>query len=180
MEVVKVMTKKVFKKTGKKVDKTDKNAEHYEVKVKEEKDSFLAVILKQNKSLSLQWVSFEYDEFRNDGHTYFSVPEGMYLGKKRLLMGIYLEGISTPLSHRNVKKKTIQRERTLSDGATEKYDVDVIEGLKYDSEIIDILLNRGLAEKFTTVRPEKTIFVLIMLVIISIIVGIVAVGVEFI
>ena len=180
MEVIKVMTKKVFKKTREKIDENNKNTEYHKAKVKEEKNSFLAVILKQNKSLSLRWVSFEYDEFRNDGHTYFSVPEGMYLGKKRLLLGIYLEGISTPLSHRNVKKKTIQKERILPDGKTEKYNVDVIEGLKYDSEIIDILLNRGLAEKFTTVRPEKTIFVLIMLVIIGIIIGIVSVGVEFI
>ncbi len=155
--------------------KTKKN----EVKTNIIKNKFLAIILRQNKSCALKWVSFNNDEFRNDGHTYFSVPEGMYLGKNKLLIGVYLEGVSTPLSHRHIKKKTVKRTITLDDGKTEEVEIDLIEGLKFDSEIIDILLNRGLAEKFTEVKPEKTIFILFILVIISIIVGIISIGVEF-
>lgn len=103
----------------------------------------------------------------------------MFLNPDKLLIGIYLEGISTPLSHKNVKRQTVERTVTLDDGETKTIKVDVIQGLKYDSEIIDILLNRGLAEKLTEIKPEKTIFVLIMLVIIGIIIGIVSVAVEF-
>ncbi len=103
----------------------------------------------------------------------------MFLNKDKLLVGIYLEGISTPLSHKNVKRTTVERSVTLDNGETKIMNVDMIEGLKYDSEIIDILLNRGLAEKLTEIKPEKTIFVLLVMVIINIIITIVAVGVEF-
>lgn len=162
---------KIFKKTAK-----------GKVKVKKETGKYLAIVLKQNKSLSLNWVSFAHDEFRVDSHTYFSVPEGMYLGKRRLLLGVYLEGISTPLSHKNIRYKTRLTHNPVTNEALTTTDKPChsIEGLKYDSEIIDILLNRGLAEKFTTIRPEKTIFVMIMLIIISIVVGIASIGVEFI
>jgi len=148
-------------------------------KVKTSKNCWLAIILKQNKSFRFKWVSFRDTEFRSDNNTYFAVPDGMFLNPDKLLIGIYLEGVSTPLSHKNIKRKTVQRKVTLDNGIETEVDVDVIDGLKYDSEIIDILLNRGLAEKLTEIKPEKTIFILIVMVIISIVVGIVSVGVEF-
>ena len=150
------------------------------VVIKTKDNNFLAVILKQNKSTTFKWITFTDNEFQCDGNTYFSIPEGMYLGKKRLLIGIYLEGISTPLSHRNVKKKTEKREIIGQDGKKETILIDTIEGLKYDSEIIDILLNRGLASKFTEMPQDKTLFILFVMVIINIIITVIAIGVEFI
>lgn len=157
------------------IKESDKN----QLTKKISKNRFIAVILKSNKSLSIISIPYSEKEFRVDRNTYFSVPEGMYLGKKRFILAVYLEGISTPLSHKNIKKQTVERIIEMEGGIQEKVKVDIIEGLKYDSEIIDILLNRGLAEKFTEIRPEKTIFVMIILLIINIIVGIVSVGVQF-
>lgn len=148
-------------------------------KVNTTKGCWLALILKQNKSFRFKWVSFRDTEFRCDENTYFAVQDGMFLNPDKLIIGIYLEGISTPLSHKHIKRKTETRTVVLDNGVEQEIEVDVIDGLKYDSEIIDILLNRGLAEKLTEIKPEKTIFVLMIMVIISIIVGIVSVGVEF-
>lgn len=160
-------------------NKTFKEKKDNEVKTNIEKNKFLAIILKLNKSLKLHWVSLNYDEFSLDGHTYFTFPDGMYLDKNKLLLGIYIEGISTPLSHKNVEQETIEKQIKLENGETKEVKLNVIKGLKYDSEIIDILLNRGLAEKFTEVKPEKTIYVLFIMVIINIIIGIISVGANF-
>lgn len=169
------MSKGTFRKGKKdKITKKDK------VKVKAKLEKFLAIILKQNKSASFEWIPFSDNEFRCDGNTYFSVPEGLYLSKKRLVLGVYLEGISTPLSHRNVKKKQVERTIIGQNGEKETITVDMIEGLKYDSEIIDILLNRGLASKFTEMPQDRTLFVVAVLVIIGIIATMVSIGVEFI
>jgi hypothetical protein len=149
------------------------------IEKKVKKNSFLAVILKSNKSMSILSIPFSDNEFSHDGNTYFSIPEGMYLNKKKYLLAVYLEGISTPLSHKNIKKKKELRKIINADNKKEIIEVDIIEGLKYDSEIIDILLNRGLAEKFTEIRPDKTLFIIIVMLIFSIIIGIVSVGVEF-
>ena len=147
--------------------------------INKEKNSYLAIILKQNKSIGFKWISFTDNEFRFDRNTYFTIPEGVYLSSEKVLISVYLEGISTPLGHKNVKKKTVKRIIKLDNGNEEEIPIEVIDGLKYDSEIIDILLNRGLAEKLTELKPDKTIFILIVMMIISIIVGIVSVGVEF-
>jgi len=164
---------------GVNIGKLFEEKRHGKTKVDTKKNHWLALILKANKSFRFKWVSFRDTEFRCDNNTYFAVPDGMFLNPDRLLIGIYLEGISTPLSHRNVKRKTVDRTVPLDNGKTETIKVDVVQGLKYDSEIIDILLNRGLAEKLTEIKPEKTIFVLIVMVIINIVITIVAVGVEF-
>lgn len=146
-----------------------------EIKTKDNR--FIALILKMNKSCALFPVSFDKEYFRYDKHTYFPIPDGMYLGTKKTLIAVYLEGISTPFSHKNIEKEKVERILTLENGEEKTVELELIKGLKYDSEIIDILLNRGLAEKFTELKPEKTIFIVLILNIINIIVSFVIIGI---
>ena len=129
------LSKKTFKGT------TDTN-----VKVKKKEEKYLAIILKQNKSASLKWVSFSINEFSVDGNTYFTLPEGMYLGKKKLLLAMYLEGVSLPIGHKDIKWKKVEKKITNPEtGEEEILEINEMDGLKFDSEIIDVLLGRGLA-----------------------------------
>lgn len=171
----------IFKKrTFSKKKATNKNKTDT-VKVTTIKNCFLAIILRENKGARLRWISYATNQetFRSNNHTYFSIADGLYLAPNRLMIAIYLEGISTPLSHRNVERETVTRQIE-KEGELTDVELDVIKGLKFDSKILDVLLNRGLAEEFTEMKPDKTVFVVFMLIVINMILTGIAIGVEFI
>lgn len=149
------------------------------IKRKDKKNTVICEILSANKSAKVEYVPFTDTEFSRDGNTYFIVPEGVYLDTDRQLRSVYLEGISLPLSHKNVEKEIVERDYEDKFGKLHKIKISLIKGLKFDSEILDILLNRGLAEKFAKVRVDRIQFVIIALLIINIITTIISVGVQF-
>jgi len=139
----------------------------------------LAIILKENKSTIWKWVSFKEEMFKVGEHTYFIVPEGAYLSTNRVIVCIYLEGISTPLSHKNVVKHTIKKKIKDATGKIVEVSLTIIKGLKYDSKIIDMLLNRNLADEFTKTHMDLPNLIIVILLLVSIIVGIANLGVQF-
>lgn len=150
-----------------------------EKKISHANNTITCVVLGENKSAKIVDIPFETKSFSLDGNTYFLIPEGVFLSKNNTLVATYLEGISLPLSHKNVEKETETREYEDKNGKKHKIKIAVIKGLKFDSEILDIVLNRGLAEKFAKAKPDKVIFIVAVLVIINIIFTIGAIATKF-
>lgn len=140
MRTSKVKTKAVNKKDSETENET----------TPKRKNKILAIILRKNKSALWKWVNFKKAQFRIEKNTYFNVPSGIYLSKNKVLMSIYIEGISMPIDHNLITHEDI--EVTITDPKTNEEKTSTItkiNDLKFDSEIMDILLNRGLANEFT-------------------------------
>jgi hypothetical protein len=142
------------------------------------KKRILAIILKENKSCAYKWVSYRKDSFRVDEHTYFIVPKGQFLSSNRVLCSVYLEGVSTPFTHANVVKKQEKRSFIDTAGRIKKVMVTVIKGLKYDSQLIDMLLNRKLADEFTKVHLDLPNLITLILLIAILVTGIISIGIQ--
>lgn len=129
-----------------------------------ERSKLLAIILRRNKSTLWKWVSYKADRFTVDKNLYFREPSGVYLSSNKVLVSVYIEGISTPFSHDQVTQTMEERSFINPDtGKTETISIPVIEGLKIDSELADILFNRKLADEFTKVQLDaKGMFTLLL------------------
>ena len=132
----------------------------------------LAVIMLENHGLAWIWVNRKKGEFRFRSNTYFIIPEGVYISDNRILYATYLEGISTPLTHKNIEKEQVTRHYTDPNGATKEVMITQIKGLKYDSEVIDMLLNRKLADEFTRVALDLPSLIIMILLVGVLITGI--------
>jgi len=162
--------------------KKTKAVKHLEPLKIHTKNKIMCIILGENKAADMIWVSYSKSMFSYKENTYFLVPEGVYLNaseKDKVIVSVYLEGISTPLTHKHIKRKMVKRIIVKEGNKTENVNVSIIDGLKYDSKIIDVLLNRGLAEIFTRIREDKIIYLMFMLIIISMILTIVSIGVSY-
>lgn len=128
----------------------DKNSPSKVELVPKRRNRLLAIVMKRNKNTVWKWVRFNQDSFTLHNNTYFVIPEGTYISKNKILFAIYMEGVSTPISHIDVHTKYETRNYYDPDTGEQKTaKVAVVNNLKFDSEIVDILLNRHLADEFT-------------------------------
>lgn len=148
-------------------------------KIKRIKKHILCIICKENKSFEAVWVSQSRDSFSFDKNYYFIVPEGTYLNN-RILVAFYLEGVSTPVNHSFIERKTETREIVDRDTKKKKtFKLDVIKGLKFDSQLIDMLLNRKLADAFTKVHMDIPSLLLTVLLLGTLVLGVINIGMWF-
>ena len=136
-------------------------------------NKMLAVILRTDKSVKFKWVDFKSERFRCGTHTYFKDNTGTYLSENKIRCAVFLEGVAIPIHHGQLDIKT--EKRTYIDPYTEEeeeIEVQLINNLKFDTEIIDICLNRGFADEFTKKKMDATGMAVIVLLILGIGVGI--------
>lgn len=143
------------------------------------KDSIEVTIKRENKSSKLMNVNYKTKMISFEGNTYFLIPDGVYLREDKRLCCTFLEGISLPISHKNVEKENITREYKDENGNIKEMTITAIKGLKFDSEILDIILNRKLAEQFTTVKSDKIQVIIALFVIVNVVVTIVGIGLQW-
>jgi hypothetical protein len=120
------------------------------------KNRLLAIILKNNKSTAWKWVDRSKEYFSHDQNTYFIDSSGTYLSSNRVLCSMYIEGISTPISHKNIviTEEIVEFENPIT-GEKEETTIRLINDLKIDSKVVDICLNRHLADEFTRTSLDK-------------------------
>lgn len=148
------------------------------IKLKENEDDtvtpqksnkYLAIILTQTHGSIWKYVTPKNFNFSINQNTYFAHDDGTYhSGNTRF--GIYLEGCCVPIHHGYIKYET--KKVKIKDKLTNKlkeYTVKIIKGLKFDSVIADILLNRGLASEFTKQHIDIPQLILMILIIVMII-----------
>ena len=139
----------------------------------------LCIILKESKGSSWSWIKDGLERFSKDGHTYFPKSEGTYL-KKGVRFLVFMEGVSTPMHHGDLERETVEREYVNKDtGETETIDIEKIKGLKFDSKLIDMLLNRNLADQFTSIHMDLPNLLIIVLLIVNVAFAIVNIGMWF-
>ena len=135
--------------------------------------------MKENNLFVSLCFPMKNDSFHLDKNHYFIVPEGCYVSNGVVCLN-YLEGISTPMTHKNIETETITRKYkdTLS-GNVKEVKISLIKGLKFDSKLIDILLNRNLADIFTKAHLDIPNLILTLLLVGTLVVSIINLGVEF-
>jgi hypothetical protein len=143
------------------------------------KGKILCIILHEGKGSTWYQLDDQQDRFSVNQNTYFKVDDGTYV-KDTVRFMIYLEGISLPLHHGYIQREEIIKDVVDKDtGLTKKYKLYKIKGLNFDSKVIDILLNRHLADEFTKQHLDLPNLVLLILVIVVLIVGFINLGVQF-
>jgi hypothetical protein len=144
-------------------------------KVKVKKKNILALILVEGKGCEFIWLNQDQERFSYNGNTYFKQDQGTYIyGKKRIRVAVYLEGISVPMHHAYIEREKVTRTIMNRDtGKEEKVSVNQIKGLKFDSAVIDMLLNRHLADEFTKQHMDIPNLILIVLMIVILILGVI-------
>jgi len=139
-------------------------------KMKKTKKNILCIILTEGKGSKWFWVNDSIEKFSYNENTYFKEDSGTY-HKGNLRFFIYLEGISLPIHHGYIKRETVTKSYTDRDtGLTKDIKITKIKGLKFDSKIIDILLNRNLADEFTKSHmdlPNLAIILFLVIVLIT-------------
>jgi len=156
-----------------------KNAKLINIKLNEKKRSMLCIILKEGKGSKWRWLDDNEDEFSIDGNTYFKQDEGTYLNGYIRIM-VYLEGISLPVNHGLIEHEELEKTvKSKVTGKEKKVKVTKIKGLKFDSKIIDMMLNRGLTDAFTKQHMDLPNLAIIILLIASLIVGIINIAMWF-
>jgi len=144
------------------------------------KGDILAIILKEGKGSRWKWVDDDEERFSVDGNTYFIVDEGTYL-KGSLRIMIFLEGISTPMNHSNIDREEVVKQVIDRDTQEiKKIKIQKIKGLKFDSKIIDVLLNRHLADEFTREHMDLPNLLIIIFLIIIAVLDVIGLGMWFI
>ena len=174
--------KKVKIKMGRKEDIEGQK----EAKITKKTKYMLAIILKANKSSKLKWIPLGKDCFSVDDHSYFINPKGSYIGNPNgMISAVYLEGASLPI-HQGCMTRTVipEETKTWTSPLTGKEEVKVVKeheeiGIKYDSGLIDMLLNRHLSDAFTKVHLDMPNLVLTALLIGAVVLGVVNIGMWF-
>lgn len=172
MAKVKIKQKKQIK--GEQLKEEDKNTV-----VPISGTGILAIILRENKSAIWKWLPHDFEHFQVGKHTYFKEPRGTYLSENRVLLTVYIEGISIPISHQYIEKKIEEREYIDAYGEVQKVKVAVIQNIKFDSEIVDMLLNRNLADEFLKETTPFSTIGLIILISVNLALTCVGIGLHF-
>lgn len=153
--MIKLKTKKLkVKKTDKKEDAIHfydelKHLEFVEPK-HDKKKKILCIILHENGTSTWLWKNKKTYRFSYNKCMYYPIPSGEYKTDNGTICIVFLEGISTPISHGNIDKEFKEVEIVNpTTQAKEKHKVALIKGLKFDGKLIDLLLNRDLFEEFT-------------------------------
>lgn len=133
--------------------------------------NILCIILKEGKGSTWLWVNDSFERFSYDQNTYFKVDSGTY-HKGSLRLFIYLEGVSLPMHHGYIEREKIEKEvKDRNTGKLKKVMITKIKGLKFDSKVIDVLLNRNLADEFTKVHMDLPNLAIVVLLVINLIVS---------
>lgn len=151
-------------KTEIKLQKVKKSNQHEVIPLG--KNKILAIILKQSKNTVWRWVNRDVDRFRVDGNTYFNDSSGIYLSTNNILVCVYLEGVALPIHHGQLTvNEQLKSYKDPLSGKEEFIKINTINNLKFDTRVIDMLLNRGLSDEFTkTTIDSKGIATLLLLV----------------
>ena len=130
------------------------------------KDRLICVVFHENKSCTIKKIDRKKrDYFKLCGNYYFIIPECIYLGKNNVILSFYMEGISIPLSHKNIEKENVTKDITdFITGETKKVTMTLIKGLKFDSKVLYNLLNDALVRIFMKVKHDATFWILLILV----------------
>ena len=150
-----------------------------EANVKHKKGKILCLVLKENKSCVFTYVKTSKGRFAVDKNTYFIEPSGTYEKSSSGHVAVYLEGISLPIHHGYITRETITKTIMNLDGQKETHKLTKIKGLKYDSDLIDTVLNRKLADEFTKVHLDMPNLILAVMLIATVIIGVVNIGLQF-
>ena len=121
----------------------------------------------------------DFEHFQVGKHTYFKEPRGTYLSENKVLLTVYIEGVSIPISHQYIEKKIEEREYIDAYGEIRKIKVSVIQNIKFDSEIVDMLLNRNLADEFLRESAPTSTIAVILLIAINVALTCVTIGLHF-
>lgn len=144
------------------------------------KKKHLALVLTGNKGARLKWIGNKKDHFSFNKNYYFVVDSGIYITKNNVRVSIYLEGISTPLNHGNIEyEEMIKSIIDLETKERKDVKVNVIKGLKYDSKLLNTLLNSKLFERITKRHSDAFNIALIILIVVTMAVAIIHLGLEF-
>jgi hypothetical protein len=147
--------------------------------IKNKLGEILCIVLKEGKGSKWIWLDESENKFSLDENTYFKVDEGTYL-KDRIRLMVYLEGISLPIHHGHIEKEEVTRDILDKDtGKTKKLTIQKIKGLNFDSKVIDILLNRNLADEFTKQHVDLPNLIIIILLIGILITNLITIGLFF-
>jgi len=153
--------------------------ENSEIAPRKIKNCLIAIILRENKGAYFKKVKNSKQDFRHKRNFYFIIPESIYLcGKQRY--SVYLEGISTPFSHMNITYETriVEIINPLTQ-EKEKREVRKIKGLKYDSKLLDVLLNTRLAQMFLSMKDSWELTLTVILLIALIVIGIANIYISY-
>jgi len=169
-----------MKKTGIKV-KFGKNDKHGdETKPIPKKNRLLAIILKKNSGIKWIWLKPNIKGFSVDENYYYIDRDGIYISDNHVACSVYIEGVSLPVGHENLEKetKTISYIESLT-GKQRKRKVTKIKGLKFDSELLNMLVNEDLADDFIKTKVDMPNIILIVLVLGALVTGIINIGMWF-
>lgn len=159
---------KFKKKKDSKINEKDKK----EIEPKG-KNKVLAIILKESHGLKWLWVRNDADSFTLDKNFYFIYESGMYITGNGIRSCLYLEGVSTPITHANLDREKIEKIVADAQGNKHKIEIVKIKGLKWDSKVIFMLLNRKLADIFLRVPVNTSGLILFIALLILIVLNIV-------
>lgn len=138
-------------------------------KVPKKVNRLIAVIFREDKIAKILMIKSTEKDFVHKSHLYFIDPECIYLTDNGNRIALYLEGVSTPISHNNIEKYIDTVKYTDIDGSEKVAKVVKIKGLKWDSRIIELFTNRKFAEVFTRVEVDKWAFyTFIMLIVMTV------------
>jgi len=127
----------------------------------------LCIILLEGSGSKWVWLKDTDTKFSIDGNTYFKGDDGTYI-KGITRIKVYLEGISLPIHHGYLERETKTVEIINRDtGKKEKHKINKIKGLNFDSKVIDMLLNRNLADEFTKQHMDLPNLAIIILLIVG-------------
>ena len=138
----------------------------------------LAVVLRERKDCLLQIVDKNKDTFTVAGHLYFVDASGCYINQT-LVVSVYMEGVPVPLCHKYLEKEDVERSFEDSRGVMQKVKITIIKSLKFDSALLEFLLNRKLSDNFTRMHLDMPNLLLLLLLIGALITGIINVGLHF-
>lgn len=148
------------------------------VRIKRKNKKILSIILLEGKGCRFVWLTDSQDVFTYNGNTYFKQDTGTYLhGVVRVM--VYMEGVSLPIHHSYLEREQVIKSIFNRDtGKTEEFAVNQIKGLKFDSAVIDMLLNRHLADEFTRNHMDLPNMILLLLILGTFIVGIINIIIQ--
>src|SRR4030042_6273594 len=141
----------------------------------------LVIMLSEDKGLEFLYRKFDDKKpvFRFNKGKYIIENEGVYSTRNGCRVAIYIEGISVPIKASYIEKKVKDVSYLDVYGNEIIEQVDIIEGIRFDSKIFDTFSNREFAEVFTK-EPKKTFeYLLLILVIINMVLTGVAMGLIY-
>ena len=132
----------------------------------------IAIILREDKASKILIVKSSVNDFVHKKHLYFIEPTSIHTCDNGQRIAVYMEGISTPISHANVEKILVRVKYKDLDGTVKEKVITKIKGLKYDSQILAIFTDRKFAEVFTRIGIDKWAFYTFIALIVVIAIGV--------